>query len=290
MSGMVRPPGFGPGLGAWGAERKDVLSAYKSFCEIDLNLSEQTTYKHINRMKRFFRIINKPIGKITRDDIRQYLRRYKKKARSTYANEIKSLRRFFRDYLRQSHLIDTFKLPSRTYEPKILPTKDELIRFYRALANRRDRALFLLFASSGLRKGEVLHLTKDHIDIEARIILPQQHQGTTKRAWVSFFNDEAADALVTYLSERTNDADKVFPLSQYTNMKTWRKAVKHTHVKVTPQVLRRWFCSEMGRLGVPDRYVDAFCGRTPKSILAKHYTDYSPEKLKEISFASPSGC
>jgi intergrase/recombinase len=38
----------------------------------------------------------------------------------------------------------------------------------------------------------------------------------------------------------------------------------------------------MGRLGVPDRYVDAFCGRTPKSVLAKHYTQYGPEQLKEI--------
>jgi len=42
-------------------------------------------------------------------------------------------------------------------------------------------------------------------------------------------------------------------------------------------VLRR-----MGRLGVPDRYVDAFCGRVPRSVLARHYTDFSPEKLKEI--------
>jgi hypothetical protein len=34
--------------------------------------------------------------------------------------------------------------------------------------------------------------------------------------------------------------------------------------------------------GVSDCYVDAFCGRTPKTVLAKHYTDFSPEKLDEI--------
>ena len=38
----------------------------------------------------------------------------------------------------------------------------------------------------------------------------------------------------------------------------------------------------MGRLGVADRYVDAFCGRVPKSVLARHYTDFGPERLKEI--------
>jgi len=38
----------------------------------------------------------------------------------------------------------------------------------------------------------------------------------------------------------------------------------------------------MMRLGVSETYVDAFCGRTPKSVLARHYTDYNQEKLREI--------
>ncbi len=38
----------------------------------------------------------------------------------------------------------------------------------------------------------------------------------------------------------------------------------------------------MGRKGVPDRYVDAFCGRVPNSVLADRYSDLAPEKLKEI--------
>jgi len=28
--------------------------------------------------------------------------------------------------------------------------------------------------------------------------------------------------------------------------------------------------------------VDAFCGRVPQSVLARHYTDFSPERLKDI--------
>jgi intergrase/recombinase len=38
----------------------------------------------------------------------------------------------------------------------------------------------------------------------------------------------------------------------------------------------------MLRVGVSETYVDAFCGRVPKSALARHYTDFSPEKLEEI--------
>ncbi len=38
----------------------------------------------------------------------------------------------------------------------------------------------------------------------------------------------------------------------------------------------------MGKRGVADRYIDAFCGRVPRSIVGRNYTDYSPEILKEI--------
>jgi intergrase/recombinase len=38
----------------------------------------------------------------------------------------------------------------------------------------------------------------------------------------------------------------------------------------------------MGELGIPDRYVDAFQGRVPASILARHYSDFNQGKLREI--------
>ena len=62
----------------------------------------------------------------------------------------------------------------------------------------------------------------------------------------------------------------------------WKSAGEKTGLNITPQKLRQWFCSEMMRLGVSESYVDAFCGRVPKSVLARHYTDFSPEKLKEV--------
>ena len=47
-------------------------------------------------------------------------------------------------------------------------------------------------------------------------------------------------------------------------------------------MLREWFCSEMALLGVPDRYVDAFCGRIPRSVLGQRYTNYNIETLEAI--------
>ena len=38
----------------------------------------------------------------------------------------------------------------------------------------------------------------------------------------------------------------------------------------------------MGELGVPDRFIDIFQGRVPRSVLAKHYTGKGTRLLKEI--------
>jgi intergrase/recombinase len=62
----------------------------------------------------------------------------------------------------------------------------------------------------------------------------------------------------------------------------WKSAREKTGLNITPQKVRQWFCSEMLRMGVSETYVDAFCGRVPKSVLARHYTDFSPEKLEAV--------
>jgi len=38
----------------------------------------------------------------------------------------------------------------------------------------------------------------------------------------------------------------------------------------------------MLRFGVSETFVDAFCGRVYESVLARHYTDFSTEKLEKI--------
>ena len=99
---------------------------------------------------------------------------------------------------------------------------------------------------------------------------------------MSFFNQEAKERLVAYLNSRTDDEPRLFRISYKTFFKTWKDTRIKTGLDISPRMLRDWFCVEMGELGVQDRYVDAFCGRVPKSILARHYTDYSPQRLKRI--------
>jgi intergrase/recombinase len=70
--------------------------------------------------------------------------------------------------------------------------------------------------------------------------------------------------------------------SEVTIRRMFRYARSKSCIKINPQRPREWFCSEMAMLNVPDRYVDAFCGRVPRSVLAQRYTNFSVQTLKAI--------
>jgi integrase len=164
----------------------------------------------------------------------------------------------------------------------VIPSKRELAGFCSRLETARDRVLFLLIASSGLRRSEALSLHRDDVDLETCMIKPKPHTGRIKRAFISFVNSETIVALKEYQSFRKDNNQKLFPMATFSDRRLWTNAREATGLQLKPHMLREWFCMEMGCLGVPDRFIDAFCGRVPTSVIARHYTDYSPQRLKEI--------
>jgi site-specific recombinase XerD len=287
----VGPPGFEPESResktfekVSSYQKKPDLEAFKDFCKIDLNLTESTCYLHARLIRKFLQTINKDPRTATRFELRQYLMQIKDaNATSTYKNVLSSLKRFYRDFLGMKDMVNSFRFPSLAFKPIRVPTREELKTYFHALDCTRDRALFLIYASSGLRNSEVLSLDRfKDVDFEKRMIIPRKRENHSKHVWISYFNEETEKELQTYLQTFKSSNRRLFPISKRHVLRIFKKARKKTGIKITPQKLRDWFCSEMGSLGVPDRYVDAFCGRVPKSVLARHYTDFSPEKLKRI--------
>ena len=258
------------------------MPEFKQFCEVDLQLGKWAIRGHVANTRNLLKWLGE--REFSTDAIREYLSTLKEKSASTRANVIKSLRRFFRDFLRQGELVASFKLPRSEFKPHIVPNSEQLRQFYNALKTPADKAMFLVYATTGLRRSEVASLTIGDIDLDTRIILPNIESTTTKRRWASCFNQEAEQALREYLNGRSaqNPDSKLFPGNGDTLTERFKWASEASGVKVTPQTLREWFACEMGALNVPDRFVDAFCGRVPRSVLARHYTDYSPERLKAI--------
>jgi len=217
---------------------------------------------------------------LTKDNIRKYLEKYRSLSPHTYGKVLCSLRIFCRDFLEASQLVSSFKFPRKEYVPIIAPSKDEIVRLFQAF-NLKYKALLLMYCTTGLRASELLSVTFSDVDLDKRMIIPRK-RSRTKQTWISFFTEEAKSVLSKYLDTRSDQDKRLFPMKKHSVDKMFKKVGRMVHVHITPQKLRDWFCCEMGELSVPDRYIDAFCGRVPKSVLARHYTDYSPERLKRI--------
>jgi len=249
---------------------------FERFCLIDRRLSTDSTVHYANTVFRLLAHARKPLKSIDKGDIRDFLALFSNT--HTYRNNLKGLRVFFRDFLKRPGLVDSFRFPRPEIQPRSLPTKKQLSEFFAELKDH-ERPIFLLYASSGLRRSEVLDLRLDQLDLENRAIIPF-HATTQKKSWISFYNGEAEDELKPWLGRVAEG--KIFKLSSERKYLLFREARAKTGLDITPQTLRFWFANEMARLGVPDRFIDAFQGRIPRSVLARHYTDYSLENLKAI--------
>jgi len=263
----------------------DVLEQYEEFLRVDLQLKKLTIKGHILRARKFLEFFDKDLGALTVQDIREYLSTINGLNASTYSNVVKSLRRLIRDFLRKPELMKTFKLPYIEFKPKVIPSKEQINQGYQSLRTDKQRLIYLLYAVTGLRKDELRNLGLSNINLESRSIQPN-HNSTTKHSFCTFWNPEVDVLLKKYLdghrNEITGNGGKLFCFSDSSINRITKLIETKVGIHISPQVLRKWFCSEMLSKGVQEVYVDAFCGRVPRSVLARHYTDFSPERLKEI--------
>jgi len=262
----------------------DLLKTFKEFCRIDMHRSNRTVENNSYWIRRFFDSVKKSPREVSDQDVREYLGKYRNSPANTYANILKAFKAFFRDCMRMPWIVESFRFPNRPFHPKTVPSKEQVSRFYHALDDSIAETMFLVLASTGLRKNEVLSLRIGEIDLEQRTVIPRKGYDGAKNTWITFLNEEAAQAVGKYLAslKEPNPETDLFKKFDTRLRRAFKRAYERTGVHVTAQLLREWFACEMGKLGVPDRYVDAFCGRVPRSVLARHYTDFSPEKLKEI--------
>ena len=260
------------------------VNAFEDFCRIDMHRSDRTVRNNSYWIRRFFNSVKKNPREVSDQDVREYLRRYRNSPANTYANILKAFKAFFRDFMQMPWVVESFRFPNRPFHPKTVPSKDQITVFYHALKDSIVETMFLVLASTGLRKNEVLSLRIGDISLQERTVIPRKGYDGAKNTWTTFLNEEAAQAVRRYIAtlKKPDPETSLFRRSDTRLRRAFKRAYENTGIHVTAQLLREWFACEMGRLGVPDRYVDAFCGRVPRSVLARHYTDFSPERLKEV--------
>jgi len=191
-------------------------------------------------------------GEVTKEIVQEYYITHKNRR-----NNLSMLRLLYPEFSKD------IKFPHRIWKPMILPTKDQLKVFYDALPDKY-KPIFTLLCECGLRVGELIGATFDKYN---KMIIPHVHEGQTKHSWISFYRTEFNE-LPPFTVDGLNHI--------------FAKTSKKCGVKVYPHLLRSVFAREASLNGMPSQYIDAFCGRVPQSVLARSYTDFSPETLKQV--------
>lgn len=218
-------------------------------------------------------------------------------ARNTILRKIASLRSFTHYLLEQDRLKQNpFKLLPAPKRERLLPkflTPEEVDRLLDTAGDKgrfasRNRALFELIYSSGLRRGEVTGLKIRDVDFFNGVV-KVLGKGNKER-YVPVTN-EALEAIKDYLSTRANPqgGDALFLNKNGTPLTGDGLAYIFKHLaiqsgvarKVSPHSLRHSFATHLLNNGCDLRSLQEMLGH--KSLSATQvYTHVSLEKLKDV--------
>ena len=256
---------------------------YEQYALEELKLGQSTINNQKSAIRGFLLFSD---GVINKDTVKAYLN--SEESDSWKSNQLKALRKYLRDYLKLGNWINEFNFTSKR-KAKIksaILTDDQLTQFCITLPNIQLQMIFLLLYNSGLRIGEILSLRLSNINFDTNMIDASNiHTGDTKSSWISFFTEQSAEYLESYVNTAVNveyeDDPVLFTISYKTVQHEFKQASQFLRIVLNPHALRTIFAEKCRHAGIQKEYIDAFEGRTPQGILEKHYTDYSPEALRK---------
>ena len=239
------------------------------------------------------------VSQFSSTNIRSFLaalQTQKNPSRNTMLRKIASLRSFAAYLLEQGELLrNPFKLLPAPKRQKILPkflTVPETEQLLDTAAHTktapRDRALFELMYSSGLRRSEVVGLKISDVDFFNGIV---KVFGKGSKERLVPVTDEALAAIKDYLACRKNpqSQEALFlnrngkPLTGDGLAYIFKNTAIAAHLvrKVTPHSLRHSFATHLLNNGCDLRSLQEMLGH--KSLAATQvYTHVSVEKLKSV--------
>lgn len=255
------------------------IEEYQKFARNELGIEDLTIR---NQKAAITNFLAHSKGVINKQTVKSYLD--SQDSPSWKSNQLKALRRYIRDFLHLGRWIEDFDFAKSKAKPKEIPTDEQLLEFVNELPYQ-IQMVFLVLHNSGLRIGEVMKLKVKDIDFETNMINASDlHTGITKSSWISFITRQTAKNLKQYLDINKiagKPESHVFPISQRSVQSAFKNTSEYVGYSITPHLLRTIFAEKCTQANIQEKYINAFCGRVSQGILAKHYTDYSPTKLRE---------
>ncbi|MBL8022103.1 MAG: site-specific tyrosine recombinase XerD [Leptospirales bacterium] len=283
-----------------------MIKDFQDYLLVEKGLSENSIFSYTYDLKKFHNYAQgkkKDLLKIETDDITSFLKDQKRKKISSrsLARSVAALRQFYR-YLKEEKRV-TKNPVDKVQAPEVqrtLPdylTIAEINDLFGAIKETdpyemRDKAIFELLYSSGLRISEACQLKMEDVDMENMFITVRGKGGRERlvpfgehsKAILKKYTDQARDDI---LKERTSPCLFISKKGDSLNRKSvWRllkKYLERTNIAkvVTPHTFRHSFATHMIENNADLRSVQELLGHIDIST-TQVYTHLANRTLKEV--------
>ncbi len=283
-----------------------LLQTFQEYLSVEKGLSDNSIYSYGYDLNKFAIFLEKEhinFLEVKANDIMRFLEgeRERKISAKTLAREVVAIRQFYK-YLRDEKRLDsnpTEKIETpevaRTIPDYLTQNEiDELFKNIKEdnLYELRDKCIFELLYSSGLRISEACNLKMTDVDLENMTITVEGKGG---RQRLVPFGEKSLDILKKYLAESRTEILKkrqcefvfVSKKGSYINRKSvWRLLnhyIKRTKIKkkVTPHTLRHSFATHLLENHADLKSVQELLGHIDIST-TQIYTHMANKTLKEV--------
>ena len=283
---------------------QELLDNFLKYLRVERNLSPHTIRAYTLDLENFFAFLRENGGAV---DVRSVdhilLRRYlaslhKSSSRTTIHRRLSALRTFYRYLVREGILnrnpADVISSPRKeNYLPKVLSV-DEIFRLLEKgyvgdALSLRDKAMFELLYSSGLRVGELAALNVENVDLNHGLV---RVIGKGRKERIVPVGAKARDAIRDYLDSRGWRAAKDQPvflnnrggrLSARSIERNLKKQLIKAGIfkEATPHSLRHSFATHLLDGGADLRAIQELLGHVSLSTTQK-YTQVSVDQLMAV--------
>lgn len=277
-------------------DNSDLILSFEDYLRLERNYSENTIKSYLNDIIHFELFYKDFLLKVNANDIRRYLRSVDLSSKSISHN-LSSLKTFYNYFLRQEEI--TFNPVDGVERPKIeknLPTsltEDEVLRLLDIDVNNefdsRNKAIFELLYSSGIRISELTSMELSNIDFDDCLI---RIMGKGSKERIIPLGDYAINYLEDYINNyrfklNVKNSSYVFlnnrggKLSRQFIFKTLKLECIKKGIKknVSPHTLRHTFATHLLKNGADLRIIQELLGHENIST-TQIYTHLTNEKLK----------
>ncbi|MFB6188137.1 MAG: tyrosine-type recombinase/integrase, partial [Halobacteriaceae archaeon] len=283
--------------------------------------SSGTMDTYLSNVKYFYQYTGLRPSEVDKHDLKEFLRHLKNEKEGRRGDEpglsqsaingyFSGLNSFY-DYLKFEDYVDKNLIPpfrkryldnnSVDSQERQLISVSEMSGLVKSILKTRDKAIVLLFAKTGIRRGELIRIDVGDIDWEKQSIELKSRPKRTNTT--VFFDDECAKVLKKWLDVRENaepDTDALFINQEGERLKrhgVYSVVTKHAEKiglhdpdsddlqeRFTPHCTRHWFTTHLRRSGMKREYIKELRGDTRNETIDT-YNHIDMEELREAYLA-----